>query len=212
MKAYKNFIFDIDDTIIESEDISTNSLRDSLKIALDIELTEEELGWHFGIPTDAFYEKIGFTKEQADKLNEVWGPMFKEYNKDTKMYDDMDEVLLFLKDNGYILGIVTARCNDEMKTLGLFEVNKYFDSDKIVTCDLVEKPKPSGEAILKIINEFNLNKEETIYIGDTEHDSAAAFDAGVDFGLALWGTNDSSIKATIKLKEPKEVLELIKKD
>ena len=72
------------------------------------------------------------------------------------------------------------------KALGLFQLRKYFPY--AVCSDDILKPKPDPESILKFMEVANVHPKQTIYIGDTLNDFLAARGAGVDFGLAGWGS------------------------
>jgi phosphoglycolate phosphatase-like HAD superfamily hydrolase len=51
----------------------------------------------------------------------------------------------------------------------------------VVTALDVKNPKPHPESVEKIIEAFQLKKEETIFIGDSEIDQQAAKSSGVRF-------------------------------
>ena len=89
-----------------------------------------------------------------------------------------------------------------------FGIDSYFDL--VICADDTIKHKPSKEPMEKYIELSGAKKEEVIYIGDSIYDMKCSEGAGVDFGLALWGANDSEkIKATYKLIDTKSVLEII---
>ncbi len=51
----------------------------------------------------------------------------------------------------------------------------------VVTALDVRNPKPHPESIEKIIQKFNLNKEETVFVGDSEVDQQTAKSSGIKF-------------------------------
>jgi HAD superfamily hydrolase (TIGR01509 family) len=53
--------------------------------------------------------------------------------------------------------------------------------DMVVTALDVTHPKPHPESIEKIIQKLNLNKEETVFVGDSEIDQQAAQSSGIRF-------------------------------
>jgi phosphoglycolate phosphatase-like HAD superfamily hydrolase len=63
-------------------------------------------------------------------------------------------------------------------------LEKYFDL--IVTGDDVKNHKPSGEGIIKFINEFGLDKEKVLMIGDSLGDIKASREAGVKIASVVW--------------------------
>lgn len=56
----------------------------------------------------------------------------------------------------------------------------------IVTGDDVKDHKPSGEGIIKFVNEFSLDKNTVLMIGDSTGDIKAAREAGVKIASVVW--------------------------
>ena len=55
--------------------------------------------------------------------------------------------------------------------------------------------------------------DEAIYIGDTMYDSQCAYNAGIDFALAVWGNGSKEeIKAKYTFHSPLEVWQTFKSD
>ena len=59
----KAVLFDMDGTIIDSEDVHTKSLQEVVKEELGIELTKEEIRKHIGLDYEHKLEKILQKKE-----------------------------------------------------------------------------------------------------------------------------------------------------
>jgi HAD superfamily hydrolase (TIGR01509 family) len=53
--------------------------------------------------------------------------------------------------------------------------------DMVVTALDVKNPKPHPESIEQIVQKLNLNKEETVFVGDSEVDQQTAKSAGIKF-------------------------------
>jgi phosphoglycolate phosphatase-like HAD superfamily hydrolase len=60
-----------------------------------------------------------------------------------------------------------------------FNLWPYFDM--VVTALDVKNPKPHPESIEKIMAAFKLNKEEAVFVGDSEVDKQTAESSGVKF-------------------------------
>jgi len=60
-----------------------------------------------------------------------------------------------------------------------FHLEPFFDM--VVTALDVTRPKPHPESIEKIVQKLNLNKEETVFIGDSEVDQQTAKSSGIKF-------------------------------
>jgi HAD superfamily hydrolase (TIGR01509 family) len=53
--------------------------------------------------------------------------------------------------------------------------------DMVVTALDVKNPKPHPESVEKILQEFNLKKDEVVFVGDSEVDQQTAKSSGVRF-------------------------------
>jgi len=60
-----------------------------------------------------------------------------------------------------------------------FGLRPYFD--RVVTALDVKNPKPHRESVDTIVDAFNLDRKEVIFVGDSEVDQQAAESAGVQF-------------------------------
>lgn len=123
------------------------------------------------------------------------------------MFPDILEILTYLSEQDIFLGIVTSRTREELEEItDLMEILPIFSS--VITSDLVSCPKPDPESILTILDTFQLNPKETVYVGDSSVDMLTATSAGVLFAYASWDNYDDSINYDFLLKEPKDLKKL----
>jgi len=73
--------------------------------------------------------------------------------------------------------IATNRTDTIDRLLAEFHLDGYFDL--VVTASDVMRPKPHPEALFKILNYFDLEPDQTIYIGDSQVDEMAARAAAI---------------------------------
>ena len=73
--------------------------------------------------------------------------------------------------------IATNRTDTIDRLLATFKLDGLFDL--VVTASDVLRPKPHPEALLKILNFFDLKPDQTIYIGDSRLDEMAARAAAI---------------------------------
>ena len=89
----------------------------------------------------------------------------------------------------------------DFKPLGLA---KYFTT--VVCADDTVEHKPNAAPLLAYLAKANASPQNTIYIGDSIYDIQCATNAGIDFGLALWGNNISNpIQANYYFKTPNDI-------
>jgi phosphoglycolate phosphatase len=89
------------------------------------------------------------------------------------------QILNLLKANKTMRVINTNRTTSMKPIMERFHLWPFFDM--VVTALDVVNPKPHPESIEKILQTFNLNKEEAVFVGDSEVDQQAAASAGIKF-------------------------------
>lgn len=205
---YKCIVFDVDGTLIDTEKAIIYSLQKLLIEEINKEYSYEELIFALGIPSDAALTHLGVSN--LESANVKWGKYMKEFNNYINVYEGIGEMLKTLSTIGVKTGVVTSRTNEEL--IGDFNNFKLSDYFMYVVCaDDTKNHKPHPEPILKFIEISKLNVKDIIYIGDTVYDKQCAEMAGVDFGLAKWGTvNTQDINAKYILNGPQNVIDLIK--
>lgn len=124
-----------------------------------------------------------------------------------KMFDGMDSVISQLSAN-YTLGIVTS--SSELAVKKLLTKHKLVDQFEVIrgSFGLFGKHKK----INKICSDMDLNKKETIYIGDETRDIQAAKKAGVLSGAVVWGFEGEALLKKADpdyvFKSPKDILKI----
>ncbi len=90
-----------------------------------------------------------------------------------EMEPDLLEFLDQTKEK-YHLAISTNRTTSMLPLLQHYGLTDYFG--KVMTADIVERPKPAPDALLEILEHFNCQPEEAIFIGDSilDEEHAAA--------------------------------------
>lgn len=64
--------------------------------------------------------------------------------------------------------------------------------------------------MLAYLNKTGVNPQEALYIGDTLYDRECAANAGVNFGLAVWGCHSiEQIHAIYYFETPKDLLNVL---
>lgn len=128
-------------------------------------------------------EAIEYLFSEKDDLSMVYDRLkqigYKKFIPFMKMEKGLTELLVKLKENGYIRGIATNRTNTMEKVLADFELEGYFEM--VMTAAKVKYPKPDPEQLLKIMETFNLAPDELLFIGDSEYDRQAAVRAQSKF-------------------------------
>jgi HAD superfamily hydrolase (TIGR01549 family) len=208
MFMYEIFIFDVDGTLIDTEEAVMGSLQKMLKVHFNLSVPQQDLKFVLGIPGAVSLPRLGITDIELG--NQLWNNYMADFKKTIHVFDGIQQLLSTLKEHSVTTGVVTSKTYQEYQNdfvpFGLAD-----DLNYIVCADDTELHKPHPDPLQKFLQISEAIAESSIYIGDTIYDYECARDAGIDFGLALWGCkNPDSIPAKYKFEHPKDILSLIK--
>ncbi|MDR1794752.1 MAG: HAD family hydrolase [Erysipelotrichaceae bacterium] len=199
MKVYKNFIFDVDGTLIDTFERSVRSLKKTVKKMKLEPLTKEQIEYHFRAPFEEFVDLLDVEDKQGFVKN--WLAFYRKGK--TKYYRGIPEILKLLKKRGAHLAVVSNRYHNVEGDWEFADIKEYFDT--IVFADDVSEPKPAPDSILQVLQSQSWKHGETLYIGDTQSDRDCAKAAQVDFALALWGVRNHKLSSETRLACPLEL-------
>lgn len=207
----KNFIFDIDGTLIDTIEMYMPALQ----------VTLEKHGYHrdyhdltklFGITALDALRGAGVAEADLQPIFKEWFDLAYQNTAQFKVFPEIEDVLSQLATHPEInLVVATSKTTDEYRNefAKNFAIAKYFDH--YVTADDTKKHKPDPDPVLAGIAKVNGVAAESIYIGDTINDLKAATAAGAHFGAALWGSAqpENLVDAEFSLQTPSDLLKLI---
>jgi phosphoglycolate phosphatase len=174
-------IYDCDGVLFDSIEANTKLYNDLCVTVGRDPLKEEEMGY---VHTHTVYESIHFLFGKEEKLEKNALDLLKEvdlkrYIVYLKMEPNLLEALKRVKMKGILRAINTNRTTSMKHIMERFGLWPFFDM--VVTALDVQNPKPHPESIEKIIHHFNLNKEEAVFVGDSEVDQQTAKSSGIKF-------------------------------
>lgn len=174
-------IYDCDGVLFDSIEANKKLYNDLCVLAGRAPLDEEEVKY---VHIHTVYETIHLIFGEVDGLEKKALELLKqidlrEYIVYLKMEPHLFQILNLLKANGIIRVINTNRTTSMKHIMEKFGLWPFFDM--VVTALDVKNPKPHPESIEKIIERFGLNKEDAVFIGDSEVDQQAAKSSGVKF-------------------------------
>ncbi|MCU6794287.1 HAD family hydrolase [Paenibacillus sp. WQ 127069] len=207
MPEYNTVIFDVDGTLIDTEKAVLASLQKLLSIDYNKDIDQSDLKFVLGIPGAIALPQLGIT--DIAEANERWNYFMKDFFHTVTIFDGIIDLMNRLGNIGIQQGIVTSKTKIELQNDFVpFDLMKYLSH--VVCADDTAKHKPNPDPLLKFLGISNANHEASIYIGDTIYDYECARDAGIDFGLALWGCkNHEHIPAKYKFVKPQDLLKII---
>ncbi|WP_158737301.1 HAD family hydrolase [Alteribacillus sp. YIM 98480] len=205
---YQSFIFDVDGTLIDTEEAILKSLQSALKNGVGNDYSIEELKPVLGIPGDDALEVLGVNEKR--KVREEWLHYMESNRKLVKVFPGIHDTLKNLKTEKYSIGIVTSKTKKEFKEeVERFDLHPY--ADTIVCADDTDKHKPEPDPLMAYLQKSGETAKKAVYIGDTLHDEKCAHSAGIAFALAGWGAvQPEKSNPDHMLHTPNEILQLTK--
>ena len=191
---YKGLIFDFDYTLGDSTDgivICINYALECLGYEpADRETVRKTIGLHleevYRVLVSSQGKTLKFTEESEfahlfmEKADQVM-------TESSSFFPGALALAREWKRRGYKLAIVTTKYHHRIEAI----LQKYQESglfDVIVGGDEVKYPKPDPQGIFHVLGEWDLSKEEVLYVGDSLVDARTAQAAGVDFAGVTTGT------------------------
>ena len=185
-----SFIFDVDGTLIDSYDGICES---TINVLNKYEYKMENV-------RDYILDKsvLDLFKDVSKKINVSSDLLYDEYKKEElntiynyKFMDNAIDLLRYLKNKNYLLFIYTHKSDVINKIIndnnldGIFTEIISSDSDNF-------KRKPDPYCIEYLVNKYNLNKNNTYYVGDRKIDILCAKNAKIK-SIALGKLDNSDI-------------------
>lgn len=191
----KAVLFDLDGTLLDTNELIYTSFVKTFKDKLNIELKKEEVTQFFGIPLGDPFKKYT-NSENVDELVAY----YREYNEaihDTMCFafDGVKELLTSLRDKGIKIAIVTSK-RRELAERGMKIAGIYDFMDVIITPESTTKHKPNGDPAIKACNDLGIDPSEAIMVGDSPFD----IHCGKNAGCKTCGVNYTFIDLNV-LKE-----------
>ncbi len=176
-------VFDVDGTLIDNTEVIIRLFQGIVERYLGKVMSKQEVLALWGPPGDEIFRKIF----PPDKVKPAWEEFLQEYRDlhDTTGFFTKEQLLDIRKKVPYVT-IFTGKSRTTMaitlEKLGIIEI-----FDLILTGNDVVRSKPYPDALYQIISSLYLNKNETLFIGDSHLDIIAGKTAGIKTAAALWG-------------------------
>lgn len=205
--AMNYFIFDVDGTLIDSEQMYMLPLQKVLK-KHGYDVSDAAVERVFGI-TAADALKILKVRD-PEQIQKEWFAEISNFKQYAHVYPGIKAALGVLHaDPANQMAIATSKVEAEFhRDVTRFNLDDFFDA--FVFSNEIKRGKPAPDLVLKGIEKLSASLEATIYIGDTIYDMQAAHAANVAFGLAGWRTKKTAAfkDADYNFETPAEMLKI----
>jgi len=176
-------IYDCDGVLFDSLEANTKLYNDLCALVGRGPLREEEMKY---VHTHTVFEALHFIFGKEDDLERKALEILKQKQVDLKDYigylkmePHLFQTLERLKGKGILLAVNTNRTTSMKYIMERYNLWPFFDM--VVTALDVKNPKPDPESVEKIIGTLHLNRDETIFVGDSEIDQKTAKSSGIKF-------------------------------
>ncbi len=178
-------IFDMDGTLTQTNQLIFDSFNFIVEKYQGKRMTPDEITALFGPPEEGALIPIVGEHRLPQAMNEYLSFYRMHHNRLARLYPGINEILRESKKKGKILALFTGK-GIHTTTITLEELDLTNIFDCVVTGNDVDRHKPSGEGILRILERFDLRPDEALMVGDSVSDVKASREAGVRMAAALW--------------------------
>ena len=189
---YKCVIFDLDGTLVDSLQGILNALNKTFKdFDMDIVKGVEEGKTFIGAGSREFVRRALVDLKLPIDIQEAFTEKFlvhydETQRTDAKLYDGIKDIIIKLKKKGIKVCIATNKPEHLLLPLidQLFGDIKF---DALLGNKEGRAPKPNPQIVNEILDKLNPQKEDCIYVGDSEYDYLTAFNSGTDCLIVTYG-------------------------
>ena len=204
---YTHIAFDIDGTLIDTQDTFTYSFARTILELKGEKVSPDDLVKYFGLPSMVGIEMVGFDDHEA--ALELWEKYYREMAAyKSRPYPGVHEAIEKIAAAGVKMGVITSRSRDE------FEFDRNLNPwrpwlETVICADDTVRHKPEGEPAEAFASKAGVSVEQCLYVGDTPMDAQCAANAGMDFALACWNGVPAGIPANYRFSSARELEQIV---
>ncbi len=203
-------LFDLDGTLTDSGKGIMNSVSYALEKFNIRETDPKRLRRFVGPPLkESFLNFYGFSEEEGERAVAAYREYFTEKGiKENKLYPGIREGLTALKGKGFRLGIASSKPEVFVEQIARdFQITEYFD---VMAGSLLDGGRTDkAQVIEEALRRLGASPEQTVMVGDREHDAKGAACLGIPCAGAVYGygSREELIQAGARwlLEEPGEI-------
>ena len=207
----KLVIFDLDGTLLDTIDDITDSMNLALRDVGLHQLTVDECKYMVGSGADILVRKAIPDQKYFEVVKSKYMQYYEEFQRNkTKPYNHIIDVIKAINDKGIKIAILSNKPHDD----AIRVVKHYFDMS-LFALVMGKKPnnriKPAIDGCLEILNNLAINKEDVLYVGDTNVDMETAKNAGFTSVAVTWGFRKREELKDYEyiIDEPLELLDIV---
>ena len=209
---YEMIVFDLDGTLLDTLDDLWSAVNAALK-KFNLPLREKDEVRNFvgnGI-VKLMQRAVGYNHPDFEGILTEFKRYYAEHCADkTQPYDGIMSTLKELKNKNIRLAVLSNKADFAVKRLAEEYFKGIFDAAVGENEAAGIRKKPAPDSLFAVMEQFNVAKEKTLYVGDSEVDIQTAANAGVACLSVTWGFKDEAFLlengATRLAHSPYEIL------
>jgi len=208
MLKVNHISFDLDGTLINSFPVMRQAWSETM-FELSLAVGFEEYKKYIGLPFSRIIEKFGMEKIE-NEIKTLYFHKTKKYSSQIDRVQGAADILEWCKKNEITTSIVTSKPRVNTQAI---VTEKNLNVDFIVSGDDLKIGKPFIEPGIKVLEKFDINSENMLYVGDTVFDLQFSQNLGAHF---IHFTNEgknllpktlvNNVRSISKLMEIKELV------
>ena len=199
-KMKKLVLFDFDGTVIDNSEGIYNCIRYALSEKGMPQLSVDAMRKFIGPSLFDSFMRLCNDKEAAEELVALYRKRYRPVGTtEVRVYDGIRELLSSLREKGIICAVCSSKPDEFVRKIsGEQGLTPLFDG--FFCPDFSSHKSDKTGLALDAIKHFGVKKEETVFVGDTRYDIAAARAAGVECIGVLYGFSEDGEMDTADYK------------
>ncbi|MFD0957924.1 pyrophosphatase PpaX [Paenibacillus chungangensis] len=192
MNAVRTMLFDLDGTILDTNELIIRSFLESLKGTVHEGFSRDDIIPSMGEPLEDQMKRFSGLEDVTHLVAAYREVNLRLHDELVEPFTYVNEVLDRLHREGIAIGIVTTKMRLTTER-GLKFVGIYDKVDAIVTIDDVTNAKPHPEPVQRGMELLKADPASTIMVGDSVVDMAAAKAAGATAVGVAWSLKGAEV-------------------
>jgi phosphoglycolate phosphatase len=205
---YKLIIFDFDGTIADTLEEGRQILNQLAEYYKFQPLEQQDLQKAKGMTLSEFIRFLEIPKRKVPRILSKGKRMLRANIRNVQVNPGMEQTLYRLKDDGWMMGILTSNTKENVDLFLRSHGLKVFEF-----VSSVRKLTGKHKHLRAILKTFSLHPGQALYIGDETRDVKASNRVNMPIAACTWGFNNrqalEAFNPTFIVDEPHELMEII---
>ena len=184
--------FDWDGTLYDSTACIVRSIQEAVRDVGGTVPSDEDAAWVIGMALEPALAKAApdVPPEKYPELNNRYRYHYLQHHDDLNLFDGVIPMLDDLRQRGYLLAVATGKSRRGLDhVLDSKELHGVFDGSRTAD-ETAGKPHP--QMLNELMEQWGIEPERTLMIGDTTHDLQMAVLAGCASVGVAYGAHETS--------------------